>query len=130
MAGVLRPEAIGSFILSWLIEQFLDDAARTERCFVEGKCSRSGWLWSQVFTLTAILSVKPRTELEVKQVGAWRVAVAHTIRLANEVLEVNTWEQAKEHLSLVAWEDGFEGEARIRQTWEGMVCKQEEERLW
>ncbi|KAH8889278.1 hypothetical protein GQ53DRAFT_766966 [Thozetella sp. PMI_491] len=118
MAMLLQKGATSSFIINWLIEQFLDDAARTEKAFIDGSCSRNVWFWTMVFGLSAVASATASNKLEQMQIVMWRRAFYAKIRLANHAMGLNDWDAARQSLRQVAWVDGFMGEEELREAWE------------
>ncbi|KAH8909990.1 hypothetical protein BR93DRAFT_925009 [Coniochaeta sp. PMI_546] len=120
---MLREGALSSFILKLLIDQLLDDAERTEKAFLEGRCNRSIWFWTVMMTLAAVVSAPAEDKLEAMQIMTWQGAISGKIRLANRVLGLNDWKSAKAHLKLVAWEEGFDGEEELRRMWEDITLE-------
>lgn len=115
----LLPEGVmGSFILSWLIDMILEEAERTEQFFLAGTISHDQWFWSALMGLAAVSGVPATNELERIQMQVWRRALHDKIRLANKVLGLHDWKSAKVPLRRIAWLDGFDGEAEMRQLWE------------
>ncbi|OIW33764.1 hypothetical protein CONLIGDRAFT_191062 [Coniochaeta ligniaria NRRL 30616] len=121
MCMMLREGALSSFILKLLIDQLLDDAERTEKAFLEGRCNPSIWFWTMMMTLAAVASAPAEDELEAMQIITWQGAIRGKIRLANTILGLNDWESAKAHLKLIAWEEGFDGENEMRQMWKDIT---------
>ncbi len=101
MAMFLQRGSTNSFITNWLIEQFLDDATRTERSFIDGNCNRNVWFWTMIFGLSAVASTTASNALEENQISLWRDALNGKIRLANEIMHINDWNAAKSSLRRV-----------------------------
>ncbi|KAB5558011.1 hypothetical protein GE09DRAFT_1221147 [Coniochaeta sp. 2T2.1] len=118
MCMLLREGALSSFILKLLIDELLNDSERTEGAFLEGRCDRSVWFWTMMMTLAAVASAPSEDRLEAQQLVTWQGAVTNKIRLANRVMGLDKWEEARRHLKMVAWEDGFDGEEEMRRMWE------------
>ena len=129
MALALRPGVtspyFSSYIINWLVEELLDDAARTEQAFVEGRCRHFLWLWTMMIALSAVATATATNKLEEKQMLMWRNAIYEKLRLANSVMDIRgSWETAKQSLRIVAWVDGFDGEEEIRRMWDEAVLDQ------
>lgn len=124
MCMMLREGALSSFILKLLIDQLLDDAERTEKAFLEGRCNRSVWFWTMMMTLAAVASAPAEDKLEAMQIVTWQGAIRGKIRLANTILGLNDWESAKAHLKLIAWEERFDGEDELRRMWEDITWEE------
>ena len=118
MIMLLRGEATSSFIINWLVEQLLDDAARTEASFIDGTCNRNVWFWTMIFGLSAVRTSRSSNLLERSQISHWHEALCSKIRLANGVMDICDWTSAKMSLRQVAWTEGFDGEAELRRAWE------------
>jgi hypothetical protein len=115
---VLRRGIMSSYVLNWLIEQFLDDADRLSPSVLDGTCHREAWFWTIILGASAVASVEWSNDLEKSQVEIWRRAFDDKIRLGSAVLGLTTWASAQQALKKLGWVESFDGEEEIRQIWE------------
>ncbi|KAK3944567.1 hypothetical protein QBC46DRAFT_251676 [Diplogelasinospora grovesii] len=124
MSMMLRRGNISAFILNWLIEQIVYDLMRIEQGFIDGYCDRDAWFWSLILGLAAVGSATGPTQTEERQILMWQRAIFDRIRLANSVMCIRNWDEARARLGVVAWLDGFDGENEIRRMWEAVTFEQ------
>ena len=118
---LLRKGTMKSYILNWLIEQFLEDAESLEPAMKEGTSNRSVYLWSLMIARTAVASVTCANELEQKQLAVWEQAFDDKIRLSSSILGLRDWPSVQNVIRVIAWVPGFAGEEEVQRMWEVAV---------
>lgn len=118
VAMMLKKGAMNSYILNWLIEQFLEDAETLESAMRAGTCNRTVYLWALIISRTAVASVECSNELEKKQAEVWEKTFDDKIRLSSSILELQDWTAVQKLIGTIAWVPGFRGEDEIKTLWE------------
>ena len=124
LAIILRADCVDSFLLNWFVEQLFVDVERTEDAMKQGSFSQSLWFWTVMFGASAAAACGPMPRYEEVQWQQVREDYMDKISVANQVLRIRDWEDAKSILSLFAWEDDFDGEGEIRALWEEAVVRE------
>ncbi|KAK7436130.1 hypothetical protein Landi51_12664 [Colletotrichum acutatum] len=107
----------------WLLEQLIDDVCCKEEEMIAGTFSRSLWLWSVLFGAAVAYTGRPITATGREQLARWRELYAAKLSLASNVLQLDSWHDAKTVLAEVAWTEGSDAEGRLQDIWEAAVLR-------
>ncbi|OHE96046.1 hypothetical protein CORC01_08583 [Colletotrichum orchidophilum] len=109
----------------WLLEQLIDDVCDKEEEMIAGSFSRSLWFWSVLFGAAVAYTGRPITTTGIEQLARWRAIYAAKLSLASDVLQLNSWHDAKAVLAEVAWTEGSDAEGRLQDIWDAAVLRRQ-----